>query len=362
MIEFDSLKLSGFRNFDDEILEFVPGTNIILGQNGHGKSNLLEALYLVCTGKSFRTSFIKELIGFNKTGFLVEASVKKQNIHHKIKIELYPHKKKLQINNTSYSHLHPLMGFLPVVIITPEMKKIIDGGPLERRKFIDFLASQLSKPYFESITRYHKALKQRNAALKFKQPSSMWEQLMAKEWIFIDSFRNKLIARLEKLSNDHLLKYPHLEAEIKLQYTRSTKDNTSLASEDAICKFYQMQKAQDLHAGTTLYGPHREDVTIILNGSKAELTASEGQKKMLVVALCLASYNLLQESLGLEPLLLIDDYDAHFDGIRKNWITSELKEMKQAFLTSPLDELTGQQGTFYIEKGKFIQTMEGHII
>ena len=80
MIEFDSLKLSGFRNFDDEILEFVPGTNIILGQNGHGKSNLLEALYLVCTGKSFRTSFIKELIGFNKTGFLVEASVKKQNI------------------------------------------------------------------------------------------------------------------------------------------------------------------------------------------------------------------------------------------------------------------------------------------
>lgn len=179
MIVFESIQLASFRNFDDEALHFQKGTNVILGENGHGKSNLLEALYLLCTGKSFRSSHLKELIKLDKQGFCLEAFVFKNDIKHRIYIEFYPHKKKLILDQTTYPHLHPLMGFLPVVIMTPEMKKIIDDGPQERRKFIDFLASQMSRSYFESITRYHKALKQRNATLKLKQDPLAWE----KSWL-----------------------------------------------------------------------------------------------------------------------------------------------------------------------------------
>lgn len=351
MICFESLKLAGFRNFDDEAVSFVPGTNIILGHNGQGKSNLLEALYLLCTGRSFRTSHLKELIGFDKPGFYLDAVLKKNDISHHIQLELFPNKKKLTIDHTPYSNFHPLMGFLPVVIMTPEMKKIIDSGPLERRKFIDFLGSQLSRPYFESITRYHKALKQRNAALKLKQSCQVWEQLLAKEWVLIHNFRVNLIAALKLHAQTHLSKFPELEAEIQLQFKPSLQSHTPCF--ESLCDLYKFHRATEYNIGSSLYGPHRDDFDIILNGKLAENTASEGQKKMLIASLCFASFDLLNQQLGTQPLLLIDDYDAHFDLTRKHWICEELKALSQSFLTSPLDELNSDEGTVHIFKGKF---------
>lgn len=353
MIYFESLKLSGFRNFHDECIEFAPGSNIILGQNGHGKSNLLEAIYLICTGRSFRTSHIKELIGFHKEGFYLEALLSKNGIKHTIKLELYPHKKKLTIDNTHYPHFHSLLGFLPVVIMTPEMKKIIDDGPIERRKFIDFLASQISKPYFHAITTYHKALKQRNAALKSHQTSDVWEALMARQWLLINQKRQEIISDLERFANMHLQKHPELDAHMSLKYLSSTKQDRFFNSESEILDFIKLHKHKEIEAQTSLYGPHREDIDIILNQKHASSTASEGQKKMLIVALCLASLDIIKQHTELAPLMLIDDYDAHFDQARKKWVRSQLDQLKQSFLTSPLDELNSQDATVYIENGKF---------
>lgn len=356
MIYFESIKLCGFRNFEDEHIEFAPGTNIILGQNGHGKSNLLEAVYLICTGRSFRTSHIKELIGFHKEGFYLEASILKNNIRHNIKLELYPHKKKLSIDNTSYPHFHPLLGFLPIVIITPEMKKIIDEGPLERRKFLDFLASQISRSYFEAITTYHKAVKQRNAALKMHQSTDVWDILMAKQWLIINQQRETLISRLEKLANKHLEKHPELGAYLSIKYISSIKSDRFFSSQAEIIDFLKLNKNKEIEASTSLYGPHREDMAIYLNSTYAATTASEGQKKMIIVALCLASLDIIKETTGFDPLMLIDDYDAHFDKARKNWVCDQLQSLKQSFLTSPLDELNSSEGTIYIEKGRFQNT------
>jgi DNA replication and repair protein RecF len=351
VIFFKSLKLSGFRNFEDEIIHFQPRTNIILGENGQGKSNLLEALFLLCTGKSFRTSHLKELIGFDKAGFYLEALLEKEGIDHSVNIEFYPHKKKLTIDQSHYPHLHPLMGFIPVVIMTPEMKKIIDGGPLERRKFIDFLASQLSRPYFEAITRYHKALKQRNAALKSNASTSVWEQLMAKEWLVIEQQRAQTILKLEQSAKRHLEAHSNLKASIKLEYEPSFSGQLSY---QAILQMYQKQRSHDLHTGSTSYGPHKDELKIILNEQLAEISASEGQKKMVIAALCLASADLIKEILGITPLFLIDDYDAHFDLIRKGWIYDELKNQTQSFLTSPIFELAHQQESLVISQGKLL--------
>lgn len=355
MIYFESLKLCSFRNFEDEQVYFAPGTNIILGQNGHGKSNLLEAIYLICSGRSFRTSHIKELIGFGKQGFYLEANIQKNKIKHHIKLELYPHKKKLIIDNTHYSHFHPLLGFLPVVIMTPEMKKIIDGGPLERRKFLDFLASQISRSYFESITTYHKAIKQKNAALKAHQNTQIWDILIAKEWLIIQKQRQKLINQLEKMANKHLKTHPILEASLSLKYSSSINPNLFFESEQECINFLKANKYKEIQAFTSLYGPHREDVEIYLNDKEARSTASEGQKKMIIVALCLASLDIIKETTGLDPLMLIDDYDAHFDSTRKNWVCDTLNFLNQSFLTSPLDELNINKGTIYIKQGSFLE-------
>jgi DNA replication and repair protein RecF len=361
VIYFESLKLCSFRNFDDEYVEFAPGTNVILGQNGHGKSNLLEAIYLICTGRSFRTSHIKELVGFQKQGFYLEAVVQKNHIKHHIKIELYPHKKKLSIDNTQYPHFHPLLGFLPVVIITPEMKKIIDDGPLERRKFLDFLASQISRPYFEAITTYHKAIKQKNAALKLQQSTDVWDVLLSKQWLIISKFRQDLISKLEMLSNKHLAKHKQLQATISLKYTSSIKPSQFFESPSDIMEFLKIHRHKEIHSQTSLYGPHREDIEIYLNHNLAATTASEGQKKMIIVALCLASLDIIKETTGTDPLMLIDDYDAHFDKARKTWVCDMLSQIKQSFLTSPLDELNSSEGTIYIEKGCFLDKLSSLI-
>lgn len=357
MIKFEFVKLSSFRNFEDEIITFSPGINVILGENGQGKSNLLEAIYLICTGKSFRTSHLKEMIGFNKAGFLIEASITKQNILHKIRIEFYPHKKKLTIDGTQFQHLHPLMGFLPIVIMTPEMKKIIDDGPLERRKFIDFLASQMSRPYFESITRYHKALKQRNAALKLNQVTDVWEIIMAKEWLFIHETRQKLVKDLEKLANRHLSQKDNLNAHIELNLKSNIPESHDL---ERLKELYQRQRPSELSVGSTFSGAHRDDIEIYLNGNLAHTTASEGQKKMIVAALCFASFDLIKQTLGMDPLFLIDDYDAHFDMIRKDWIKQQLAPLCQSFLTSPLAHLSEQSNVLYIEKGACSQKVSSY--
>jgi DNA replication and repair protein RecF len=350
VIRFESLKLSGFRNFDDEIINFSPGTNIILGQNGHGKSNLLEAIYLLCTGKSFRTSHLKDLINFNKQGFLIESTLLKNDILHSIKIEFYPQKKKLTIDGSHYPHLHPLMGFLPVVIMTPEMKKIIDDGPTERRKFIDFLGSQISRPYFESITRYHKALKQRNAALKLQQETRIWEIIMATEWLLIDRIRKELIRQLETLANHHLSQNQDLNAQIRLEHVSNIPNPADL---EAVKALYAKQRSQELHVGSTFSGPHRDELIVYLNGRQAQSTASEGQKKMIVAALCFASFDLMKQILQIDPLFLIDDYDAHFDLVRKGWIQDQLKPLSQSFLTSPLTDLSEKDNALFLTAGKF---------
>ena len=351
MILFESIKVAGFRNLLEQDLTLAQGAQMFIGQNGHGKSNLLEALYLVATGRSFRTSSLKDLIGFDKKGFFIEAQVMKNNISHKIILEHHGTKKKLWIDQTSFSNFHPLMGFIPVVMITPDMKSLIDGSPQERRKFLDFLGSQLSRPYFEAITRYHKAMKQRNAALKDNQDTRVWEKLMAEAYAMIAPFRQKLKEELELLANNHLKKDPKLLAEISLHLKRSEKSQDLLLTSASIYEAYQKQKPLEMQLGTTLIGPHRDDLEIFLNQKPAAVSASEGQKKMLVVALCLASFDLLKKKLGIDPLLLIDDFDAHFDDIRTYWIKESIKDLPQSFLTSPKEAFFDTSSIYHIENG-----------
>jgi len=351
LICLQSLRLKAFRNFSAEIVTFAEGANTFIGQNGQGKSNLLEAIYLICTGRSFRTSHLKELIQFDASEFQLEATLLRRGIPQKIHLIQGLHKKKLWMNQTSYSHFHPLMGFIPVVIMTPEMKKIIDGGPDERRKFLNFLGSQLSRGYFESITRYHKAMKQRNAALKKKESTGIWEQLMSEEWLFIHVFRLKLIEKLHTRAAKYLSKYPELCAHLELHLKTEVPPELTQRS---LMALYQKEKKLAEHLGFTLHGPHRDEIEIYLNHKPAHNTASEGQKKMLITALCFACFEILKEELEIEPLVLIDDYDAHFDGIRKTWIQESLQDLSQSFLTSPLDELSENKNAFTIHQGTLL--------
>lgn len=355
MIFFESLKVSGFRNLLEQDLSFAQGTQMFIGQNGQGKSNLLEALYLLATGKSFRTSSLKDLIGFDKKGFCLEATIIKNQIRHRIYLEHLGNKKKLVIDQTSFTNFHPLMGFIPVVMITPEMKHLVDGSPQERRKFIDFLASQLSRPYFEAITRFHKAMKQRNVCLKQKEDCLVWEKIMAESYAMIAPYRQKLIEELCIHANLHLKKDEKLNAHLDLVLKKGEKAKDITPSAKSYFEAYLQTRPLEMQLGTTLLGPHRDDVEIFLNQKLAQTTASEGQKKMIVVALSLAAFDLLKKKLGIDPLVLIDDFDAHFDTIRTDWIKESLKDLSQSFLTSPKEAFVNASKIFHVEKGLLVE-------
>lgn len=351
MIFFESLKIAGFRNLLEQEVNFAQGTQMFLGQNGQGKSNLLEALYLLATGKSFRTSSLKDLIGFDKKGFCLEATLIRNQIRHRIYLEHLGTKKKLIIDQTTHTNFHPLMGFIPVVMITPEMKYLVDGSPQERRKFIDFLASQLSRPYFEAITRFHKAMKQRNVCLKQKEDCVVWEKMMAECYAMIAPYRQKLIEELCIHANLHLKKDDKLDANLALYLKKGEKAKDLEQSAKSYFEAYLQTRPLEMQLGTTLLGPHRDDLDIFLNQKLASITASEGQKKMIVVALSLAAFDLLKKKLGIDPLMLIDDFDAHFDTIRTEWIKQSLKDLPQSFLTTPKDPFFNVSKVFHVEKG-----------
>jgi DNA replication and repair protein RecF len=178
----------------------------------------------------------------------------------------------------------------------------------------------------------------------------VWELLLAKEWLEIEKHRVQFIEKIQNLSQGHLDAYPDLNAKLSLTYVPSLKQSPQTIQD--VLRIYQKNKAQEIHTCTTLFGPHRDEIDIGLNGSKASQTASEGQKKMLIAAFSFACFDLLKQTLGTEPLFLIDDYDAHFDLVRKNWISSELKAMSQSFLTSPLTELGAHYEALFIHSGK----------
>lgn len=177
---------------------------------------------------------------------------------------------------------------------------------------------------------------------------------MAHEWIMIESKRRQIIQDLLTYARSHLLKYPELVADLNLVYKPSR--NLQTLDEQNILELFRQTRAQEMHLGTTLIGPHRDDIDIYLNQQLAQTTASEGQKKMLVAALCFASADLIKETVGIDPLFLIDDYDAHFDHLRKEWIQKELSSYSQAFLTSPLADLSTQSSSLMIKHGKVFKT------
>src|SRR3990167_7111875 len=164
-MQLKSLYLHHFRNYEEELVVFQPGLNCIDGDNGSGKSNLLEALHLISTGKSFRTHRLYDLVHQEKTSFTLEALFLKGSISHHLHLSFGKEGRKLTYNETSYTSFLPLFGLLPFTLLCPEDISIFTGSPGERRRFLDLHIAQIDPLYLHHLGRYQKSLKQRNALL-----------------------------------------------------------------------------------------------------------------------------------------------------------------------------------------------------
>jgi DNA replication and repair protein RecF len=337
-MEITKLRLANFRNYVEETVFFSDKINYIEGENGTGKSSLLEAIYLLSTGKSFRTKRLFELISYTKPGFQLEAEFIKEKISHKIKVLFNQEGRKLFYNDTSYTSFLPLLGLLPCVLLSSEDISLFKGGPAERRRFLDLHIAQIDPLYLHHLGRYERALKQRNHLLKHQEIKGLlpWEELMAISAEYLIKKRKELLQSLTPPCNK-MISYLSQEREsFHLEYINSLEEqNIGNGSSSFYREQWEKSRLKEIKLGLTIVGPHRDDILFFLQGKEVKSYASEGQKRCCIAALRLAEWETLKELLFQPPLFCIDDFGVHLDAKRSHLLNNLLDQMGQVFLTAP---------------------------
>jgi DNA replication and repair protein RecF len=332
------LALSSFRSYGAADALFTPGINYIEGANGSGKSNLLEALHLISTGKSFRTSKLQDLIKHEKEKFILEILFSKEGIDQKLALSYSKEGRKILYNETSYTSFIPLLGILPSILSSPEDISIIMGGPAERRRFLDMHIAQADPNYIHHLGRYQRALKQRNSLLKTETKGfAPWEELMAISACYITEKRIETLEELQKASLKFLLHLSEQKEPLQLSYKSSLHESQKelTITPDFYTKRWAEMRSKELLYKTTLIGPHRDEILFSIQEQDVKSYCSEGQKRCCLSALRLAEWETLKNRLEITPLFGIDDFGVHLDEKRTSLLDELLQDMGQVFLTAP---------------------------
>ncbi len=371
-----SLQLKNFRNYEALELTFDRQVNVIIGENAQGKTNLLEALYLLAFTKSYRTNQDKELIRWDTDFAKIHAVLYKKQKTQKIPLELIFHSKgkKAKVNHLEQQKLSGFIGSLNVVMFAPEDLSLVKGSPQVRRRFIDRELGQIEPLYLHHLTEYQKILKQRNSHLKQLQNQRpvdttllevLTEQLvqhativLKKRFDFLEKLMHFAVPKHEKISRG-------LET-LQLKYLPSIEvleDATEETIENTYIKAFEMSFEQELRRGTTLIGPHRDDLTFFINDKEVKLYGSQGQQRTTALSLKLAEIDLIYEEKQEYPILLLDDVLSELDDFRQSHLLTAIQQKVQTFVTTTsvdgIDHDILEEATIYrVENGKVTKEAE----
>jgi len=331
------LKLINFRCYSSATFEFCPGINTICGANARGKTTILEAIYFLISGTSFRAQQAADLIAMGASSFYIEADFIKHGVEQKLRIGCNGKERKILHNNTALASTSSLIGLLQGVVMTPDDVAIIKGAPAVRRQFLDLQIAQSDPLYVHHLTRYHKAMRQRNALLKSKNCSSLytWEHEMANSAAYISKQRHQASIDLEGTGSELHSKISGHSEKLSLQYKTSAPilESTTQLKGHFEAQFNRLRQ-KELLFGVTLAGPHKDDLGITIGQKEARFFASEGQQRSCVAALHMAEWTRLNAIGDEPPLMLIDDVGISLDASRRNNLLTHACQMGQVFLTS----------------------------
>jgi DNA replication and repair protein RecF len=318
------LRLRDFRNYARLDVDFVPGFHLLLGNNAQGKTNILEAIYLLATLRSFRGVGGAQMIRHGQKGYFVGAGVVSQGAHD-VKMYWSVSERKLSLDNRPVRKLTDYLGVLRVVVFCTEDLLLVKGTARMRRRFLDLLLSQTHPAYLPLLQRYTQALRSRNALLKQR----------ALDEAALDSFSHELVKLGNQLIQRRRELAPKLSPLARLAYRRIAHDAEELRLEyqSSVKKDFAVELAQlrtrERAYRTTLVGPHRDDVQLLLNDRSAAQFGSEGQKRTLAIALKVAQAEYLTGIHGSPPILLIDDVIGELDAQRRAGLLPLLESARQ---------------------------------
>ncbi len=329
------IKFKDFRNIESADIEFCKGVNIFYGNNAEGKTNALEGIYLFAHGKSFRTSSDRDLINFSKDVSSVKMNFEDSVRPHEMEIKLVRgSRKNCYKNGVNIKKLSDFVGYFRAVLFCPEHLSVIKDGPAERRYFLDGAICQLKPIYLASLQKYNNILNQRNMLIKnyeedkesFNRTIELWSAYLAREAALISRERYEYVKILDGHVNEFFNDMTNGRESTHLEY------NKVLGEEEYLKKLTQ-NLDKEIQAGTTLYGIHKDDIDISLNGREARNFCSQGQQRCLALAMKLGEGEISRQITGEYPVFLFDDIFSELDSKRKEYVTNGIKKC-QVIITS----------------------------
>ena len=372
-MKIKELKLLYFRNYTSLNIDTHPSLNIFFGDNANGKTNIIESIFCLSLGKSYRTKSDTECIMFGETAAAMSCVLNKNNKNLDIMLGISNKGKSAKIAGVKKSKLTEFVGELNVVLFSPEDLQIVKGSPSLRREFINREFYQFSRIYHKYHLMYQHLLKQRNSYLKDmkKNPKdeislTYLETLtiqLVKLAMYITRERISFVEDIAKLAYENMLNISNGNEILEIKYKSSILDALGISSvsdakfnEENIVELMMKKSLDDIMRGNTKIGPHQDDLEFFINNLEARTYASQGQQRSIVLSLKLSEIHYLKQKTGDTPVLLLDDVLSELDKNRQLKLLEAINENVQTFITTPSitdikEDLLEKAKVFKIDKG-----------
>jgi len=363
-VHLQQLSLGHYRNYTSLVLACDPQTNVFIGKNGQGKTNLLEAVYYLCVARSCREASDKELVQMDSDHFLIQGegySAEGMEVELLIRFARQTGKK-VFVNDAPLQNLSDLYGIMAAVVISPDDRRLVQGAPSSRRRFLDIAISQSNAAYLATLQDYKRVVRQRNEVLRKNMANSgrvedldVWSaplvalgsRIMRKRVEVVEVLKKEAQRVHGSVSGDD----ESLEVDYAPSFEFGGLENLEASFEEAL----DSAAARERVRGVTEVGPHRDDLSIKMNGVSLQAYGSQGQHKTAATALKLAEARFLWHQLEAPPLLLLDDIFAEIDAVRTGRLMEMVPAYGQTFITTAKESDIGdyQQGItrFHVHEG-----------
>lgn len=361
------LRLRNFRNHAATSVELGRGINVFFGNNGEGKTNIVEAVSYLGLTKSFYASSDGDVLQFGKESFEIEGTiVSDAGTEFRVFVEYTsePPAKQFSINNELTQKLSTVIGKFPVVVLSPENSAITFGGPSERRKFIDLTLSQISSAYLEDVLEYRRILRQRNKILASARilrtapgaELTPWTEnlirygsrIAQRREMFVREFRDYVYTAYEILARGS----EKLDIKYERGFMSAGGDDVAFIATE-LADSLQNHREEEQKRGITLVGPHRDEVRFTMGGLVVQQFASQGQHKTILAALKVAEFQYIHERRREKPILLLDDLFSELDHHRAGRILEITAGLGQIIITTTDDTIIGPRVQWVGENKRF---------
>ncbi len=349
-MKISSILLKNFRNYEEALIAPCPGVTVLVGDNAQGKTNVLEAVYLCCTGRSHRTSRDREMIRAGEDSCYVKVCGVRRDGPHDVEVAFaVSGKRRVKVNGSVTTKSGELLGHITGVLFAPEDLRMIKDGPQARRRFIDMELSQLKPAYYYALQRYNRALRQRNALLKdisltgaLAATLDVWDAELSQSGAEIMRERAAFVEELCKSASKIHTEVTGGREELSVTYEPDVPLGESLEEcRNQLVSALLERRQTDIRRMLTSAGPHRDDMGVYVDGMDARAFGSQGQVRTCALSLKLSEVDIMRRLLGDSPVLMLDDVMSELDPERRRLLVSHLSDVQTLITCTDKNDLAG---------------------